>query len=136
MELKYEGYIDLKSDADFAKFLNPELVGRAFPGVTSVAKDGDWYRARMTIGIGGLRGPMDVKFRYAETSADKIVVVGSATGLQSTVDFVLQLIKEGLRAHWIFTGNARGLISALGKPIVDAAAKSIVDQVVHNLQSL
>ncbi|MFB6490434.1 MAG: CoxG family protein [Thermoproteus sp. AZ2] len=136
MELRYEGYIDLKSDADFAKFLNPELVGKAFPGVASITKDGDWYRARMTIGIGGLRGPMDVKFRYAEASENKVVVVGSASGLQSTVDFTLQLIKEGVRAHWVFVGNARGLISALGKPIVDAAAKSIVDQVVRNLQSL
>lgn len=136
MELKYEGEFPLKSESDFKKLLDPEVVGKAFPGVQRITKEGDAYRAKASLGLGALRGTFDVKFRYSEVGDDRATVVGVASGMQSTVDFVIKFVREGLKVRWSFLGNARGLISAMGKPIVDSAARSMVEQVTRNLQSL
>lgn len=136
MELRYEGRIRMSDPASFKKLLDPEVVGRAFPGVTSITKEGEWYRAKMSVGVGSLRGVVDVRFKYSEVQEDKATVVGSANGLQSVVDFTISFFREGSEARWIFQGNARGLISALGKPIVDATARSIVEKVTANLQQM
>ncbi len=136
MELRYEGRIKMRDPANFKKLLDPEVVGRAFPGVTSITKEGEWYRAKMTVGVGSLKGAMDIRFRYSEAQEDRATVVGSANGLQSVVDFTISFAREGPEVHWIFQGNARGFISALGKPIVDATARSIVEKVTANLQDM
>ncbi|AEA11908.1 carbon monoxide dehydrogenase or xanthine dehydrogenase, subunit G [Thermoproteus uzoniensis 768-20] len=136
MELRYEGRLRLRDPSNFGKLLDPEAVGKAFPGVTAVTKEGEWYRAKMSIGVGSLKGAMDVKFRYSEVQEDRATVVGTANGLQSVVDFTISFFREGSEVRWVFQGNARGLISALGKPIVDAAARSIVEKVTANLQEL
>ncbi len=136
MELKYEGRIKTSAPENFKKLLDPEVVGKAFPGVTSVTKEGEWYRAKMSVGVGSLRGTMDVRFKYSEVQEDRATVVGSANGLQSVVDFTISFSREGSEVRWVFQGNARGLISALGKPIVDATAKSIVERVTANLQGM
>ncbi|KUO87517.1 MAG: SRPBCC domain-containing protein [Thermoproteus sp.] len=136
MELRYEGRFAMRDPANFKRLLDPEVVGKAFPGVSSISREGEWYRARVAVGVGSLKGAMDVRFKYSEAREDRATVVGTASGLQSVVDFTISFFAEGREVRWIFQGNARGLISALGRPVVDAAARSIVEKVTANLQGL
>ncbi|MEL9991755.1 MAG: SRPBCC domain-containing protein [Thermoproteus sp.] len=136
MELRYEGSLKLKDPSNFKKLLDPEVVGRVPPGTLSIIKEGEWYRAKMSVGVGGLRVTMDVRFKYAKASEDGTAVAGSASGLQGAVDFAITFRRQGDEALWSFNGNARGLISVLGKPIVDATARSIIEKVTSNLQAV
>lgn len=136
MELRYDGVIELRDVSNFRKLLEPEVVGRAFPGVTAIEREGEWYKAKMVLNVGSLRGALDVRFRYAEISEEGATVVGATNGLQSTVDFTLKFLRKDRQVLWSFVGNARGLIATLGRPLLDAVAKSLIAQVVSNLRAI
>ena len=115
----------------------PEVVARLIPGVAKVEKAGDEYVGEAQVRLGHLSGKMAARFRYEAVKSDGVVVVGSATGLQTTADFRIEVSVKpsggGSEVYWRFAGEARGLAAALAPSIVRSALKKMAEDAARNL---
>jgi len=116
---------------------DPATVARLIPGVSGVRESGGEYVGEALVKLGHLSGKVAVRFKYAEARDDGVVVIGRATGLQTTADFSIAVDTEprdgGTLVKWRFQGTARGLAASLAPGIVRSALRKIAEDAVKNL---
>lgn len=116
---------------------DPATVARLIPGVSGVRESGGEYVGEALVKLGHLSGKVAVRFKYAEVRDDGVVVIGRATGLQTTADFSIAVDTEprdgGTLVKWRFQGTARGLAASLAPGIVRSALRKIAEDAVKNL---
>lgn len=115
----------------------PEVVAKLIPGVGKIEKAGDEYVGEAQVKLGHLSGKMTARFRYEAVRSDGVVVVGRATGLQTTADFRIEVSVKpsgsGSDVYWKFAGEARGLAASLAPGIVKSALKKMAEDAAINL---
>jgi carbon monoxide dehydrogenase subunit G len=143
MKLHYDGSFEVSAPRDkvYAFLTDPRSVGSVFPGVESVdVVDQDNFSARANLGVGSLKGTVNLRLRFAEKRPpEHAKVVGRGTGVQSTMDFELSFDLDDLgnatRIRWNFDGNVGGLVGSLGGRILGSVAERIMNDVINNLKS-
>jgi carbon monoxide dehydrogenase subunit G len=115
---------------------DPATVARLIPGVSGVKESGGEYVGEATVKLGHLSGKMVVRFKYTEVRDDGVVVVGRATGLQTTADFTIAVDAEprdgGALVKWRFQGTARGLAASLAPGLVQSALRKMAEEAANN----
>ena len=115
---------------------DPATVARLIPGVSGVKESGGEYVGEATVKLGHLSGKMAVRFKYAEVRDDGVVVVGRATGLQTTADFTIAVDTQpkdgGTLVKWRFQGTARGLVASLAPGLVQSALRKMAEEAANN----
>lgn len=115
----------------------PEVVARLIPGVSNVQRSGDEYVGEASVRLGHLSGRMSARFKYAEVRGDGVVVVGRATGLQTTADLKIEVTVtpsgSGSVVNWKFEGEARGLAATLAPSLVSGALRKMAEEAAQNL---
>ncbi|MGC9050804.1 SRPBCC domain-containing protein [Pyrobaculum sp.] len=115
----------------------PEVVAKLIPGVSNVQKSGDEYVGEASVRLGHLSGKMNARFKYSEVRDDGVVVVGRATGLQTTADFKIEVTAtpggSGSVVSWRFEGEARGLAATLAPSLVSGALRKMAEEAAQNL---
>jgi len=115
---------------------NPAAVARLIPGVSDVRESGGEYVGEAYVRLGHLSGKMNVRFKYAEVRDDGVVVVGRATGLQTTADFTIAVDAEpregGTLVKWRFQGTARGLVASLAPSLARGALRKMAEEAANN----
>jgi len=143
VRLHYDGSFEVNTPRDkvYEFLTDPRRVGSVFPGVESVdIVDQDNFSARAQLGIGSLRGTVNLKLRFVEKRPpEHAKVLGRGTGIQSTIDFELSFdlddLGKGTRVRWAFDGNVGGLVGSLGGRIMGSVAEKIINDVVSNLRT-
>jgi Uncharacterized conserved protein len=111
-------------------------VAQLIPGVSGVREAGGEYLGEASVRLGHLSGKMAVRFKYAEVRDDGVVVVGRATGLQTTADFTIRVDAEprddGTLVRWRFEGTARGLAASLAPGLVQSALRRMAEEAAKN----
>ncbi|KUO89535.1 MAG: SRPBCC domain-containing protein [Pyrobaculum sp.] len=131
-------FVVAKPPEEVVKLLkDPATVARLIPGVSGVRESGGEYVGEALVKLGHLSGKVAVRFKYAEARDDGVVVIGRATGLQTTADFSIAVDTEprdgGTLVKWRFQGTARGLAASLAPGIVRSALRKIAEDAVKNL---
>jgi carbon monoxide dehydrogenase subunit G len=115
---------------------DPATVAHLIPGVSGMKESGGEYVGEATVKLGHLSGKMAVRFKYAEVRDDGVVVVGRATGLQTTADFTIAVDtqpKDGdTLVKWRFHGTARGLVASLAPGLVQSALRKMAEEAANN----
>jgi len=138
MQISESGeFVVSKPPEEVVKLLkDPATVARLIPGVSGVRESGGEYVGEASVKLGHLSGKMAVRFKYAEVRDDGVVVVGRATGLQTTADFTIAVDTEprngGTLVKWRFQGTARGLVASLAPSLVRNALRKMAEEAASN----
>jgi len=130
-------FVVSKPPEEVVKLLkDPATVARLIPGVSGVRESGGEYVGEASVKLGHLSGKMAVRFKYAEVREDGVVVVGRATGLQTTADFTIAVDTEPRNGEtlvkWKFQGMARGLVASLAPSLVRNALSKMAEEAASN----
>ncbi len=116
----------------------PEEVAKLIPGVSKISKLGDGYVAELLVKLGTLSGKLNTRFRYVERE-NGVVIVGNASGMQTTADFKLDVflspLESGTLVKWLFEGTARGLLSTLAPTLVVETLRKVALETARNLEN-
>lgn len=131
-------FVVAKPPGEVVKLLkDPATVARLIPGASGVKESGGEYTGEASVQLGHLSGKMAVRFRYAEVRDNGVVVVGRATGLQTTADFTIAVDAEprdgGTFVKWRFQVTARGLAASLAPGLVQSALRKMAEETAKNL---
>ncbi len=138
MQISESGeFVVSKPPEEVVKLLkDPATVARLIPGVSGVRESGGEYVGEASVKLGHLSGKMAVRFKYAEVRDDGVVVVGRATGLQTTADFTIAVDTEPRNGEtlvkWRFQGTARGLVASLAPSLVRNALRKMAEEAASN----
>jgi len=138
MQISESGeFVVSKPPEEVVKLLkDPATVARLIPGVSGVRESGGEYVGEASVKLGHLSGKMAVRFKYAEVRDDGVVVVGRATGLQTTADFTIAVDTEPRNGEtlvkWRFQGTARGLVASLAPSLVRNALRKMAEEAANN----
>ncbi len=138
MQISESGeFVVSKPPEEVVKLLkDPATVARLIPGVSGVRESGGEYVGEASVKLGHLSGKMAVRFKYAEVREDGVVVVGRATGLQTTADFTIAVDTEPRNGEtlvkWKFQGMARGLVASLAPSLVRNALSKMAEEAASN----
>ena len=143
MRLSFEGEFTVGAgpDAVYELLVDPLRVGKAFPDVSDIAREGDHYTAKARVGVGHLKGTVTIRFSVASRPEERAAEVnGTMTGVQSTATFTIAFkvvgSDGGSTVRWRFEADIRGLLASLGQSLVRGAVERIVNEVIGNLRGM
>ncbi len=144
MKIHYEGEFEVEQDKEkvFKSLIDIEKVGKAFPGVEKIEKlDEKTAQVRVKMGIGALRGVLNIKLSFTEINEGVSAKVnGRGSGAQSTVDFTLSFTLDHrdstTKVAWIFDGNVGGLMGSIGGRVLDSVARRLINETIDNLKKI
>ncbi len=143
MRLSFEGEFSVGAGPDtvYEVLVDPLKVGRAFPDVSDIAREGDRYTAKARVGVGHLKGTVTIRFSVASRPEERAAEVsGTMTGVQSTATFSISFrvlgADGGSTVRWRFEADIRGLLGSLGQSLVRGAVERIVNDVIGNLRGM
>ncbi|MCS7109879.1 MAG: carbon monoxide dehydrogenase subunit G, partial [Candidatus Caldarchaeum sp.] len=123
------------------KFItNPDSFTKLIPDLQKYEKvDERNFKVVFKIGLGMIKGTLNMAFRMEEVTAPEFVkVVGHGSGMQSTADLVLNLkllpADGGTEVAWDADVVVGGMVASVGSRLMESTTKSKVREIVEGLK--
>jgi uncharacterized protein len=133
--------IQAPPDKVFSSLSNPEFMVSCIPDLQShTIVDQDHFNAKVKVGIGLVRGSVEMKFAMSEKTAPKhakLVGDGSGAGSKMHIESTLDLIPEGsgTSLSWAADADLSGLMAGIGGPVLKSQSEKQVNQIFTNIKS-
>ncbi len=143
MKFHMDGKIEISAKAEriFASLSDPEFMASCIPDMQSYnVIDKDHFVAKVKVGIGIVRGTVEMKFDLREKqppSHAKLVGDGSGAGSKMHVESVFDLASKGnsTEMRWAADADLSGLIAGIGGSILKGQSEKQVAQIFQNVRS-
>jgi carbon monoxide dehydrogenase subunit G len=118
---------------------DPKLLVTVIPDVKESSVTGDdRFSVRASVGVGPLRGLLDMDFAVAEKVHGRSAkLIGKGRGMQSTVDLVLSLklddTPRGCEGRWVADVSVGGTLASVGGRLIGGVAEKYVKRITEDL---
>ena len=120
----------------------PEKIVTCLPGLQESRIDGNTIKARIKAGVGFIRGTFAVTCVIAENDKvnyhAKLLISGSGAASSFNADVLIDLkdaAAGGSQIEYTSEAKVSGPLGSLAAPMVEGAAKKIVDQIFSCVQT-
>jgi uncharacterized protein len=133
--------INASKEKVFSSLSSPDFMVSCIPDLQShTIIDENHFNAKVKVGIGLVRGSVDMKFAMTEKTAPnhaKLVGDGSGAGSKMHVESILDLVSEGAgtRMNWSADADLSGLMAGIGGPVLKSQSEKQVNQIFANIKS-
>lgn len=143
MKFHLDGKLNIKSPVDktFASLTNPEFMVSCIPDLQSHSiQDSQHFEAKIKVGIGIVRGSVDMKFALQDSSPPghaRLVGDGSGAGSKMHIDSVFDLSPDGngTLMTWSADSDLSGLMAGIGGPVLKGQSEKQVNQIFTNIKA-
>jgi carbon monoxide dehydrogenase subunit G len=125
----------------YESLCNPEFMASCIPDVQSFSIiDGDHFTAKFRVGIGIVRGTVEMRFSIEDKSPKhhaKLVGDGSGAGSKMHIESVFDLSTgtNNTEMSWAADADLSGLIAGIGGPVLKGQSEKQVTQIFQNVKS-
>jgi carbon monoxide dehydrogenase subunit G len=125
----------------FSSLSNPEFMVSCIPDLQSHSIiDENHFNAKVKVGIGLVRGSVEMKFSMAEKDPPKrarLVGDGSGAGSRMHIESLFDLSPEnnGTLMTWSADADLSGLMAGIGGPVLKNQSEKQVNQIFANIKS-
>jgi carbon monoxide dehydrogenase subunit G len=119
----------------------PDKIVTCLPGLQESQIDGNTIKARIKAGVGFIRGTFAVTCVIAENDKvnhhAKLIISGSGAASSFNADVFIDLKDAPAGSEVVYMSEAKvsGPLGSLAAPMVEGAAKKMVDQIFSCVQS-
>ncbi len=143
MKFHLDGKLEIRCPLDraFASLTNPEFMVSCIPDLQSHSiLDSQHFQARVKVGIGLVRGTVDMKFALADIKAPdhaKLIGDGSGAGSKMHIESVFDLghSETGTIMTWSADSDLGGLMAGIGGPVLKGQSEKQVNEIFANIKS-
>jgi uncharacterized protein len=143
MKFHLDGKFSIKAPPDkvFASLSNPEFMVSCIPDLQShTIIDQDHFNAKVRVGIGIVRGSVEIKFTLADKTPPnraRLVGDGSGAGSKMHLESLLQLSAEdgGTLISWNADADLSGLMAGIGGPVLKSQSEKQVNEIFANIKT-
>ena len=121
---------------------NPDDFAKIIPDLQSYEViDERQFKATFKIGLGMIKGTLNMNFRFEEMEPmSRVKVVGRGSGMQSTADLVINLNLQPsdgkTLVSWSADLNVGGLVASVGARLLESTTKKKVKEIVEGIQKV
>lgn len=125
----------------FESLCSPEFMSSCIPDLQShTIHDSEHFDAKIKVGIGLVRGNVEMKFRLEEKQSPshaKLVGDGSGAGSKMHIDSVFDLrpLGNGTEMSWSADADLSGLMAGIGGAVLKGQSEKQVNQIFANIKS-
>ena len=142
MKFHMDGKIKIKATTDktFESLSNPEFMASCIPDVQSYSVvDQDNFTAKVKIGVGIVRGTVEMQFGLQEKTAPihaKLVGSGAGAGSKLRIESVFDLAADGNSTEmtWAADADLSGLIAGIGGSVLKGQSEKQVAKIFENVR--
>jgi hypothetical protein len=119
----------------------PDKIVTCLPGLQDSQIEGNTIKAHIKAGVGFIRGTFAVTCVIAENDRvsyhSKLVISGSGAASSFNAEVLIDLKGEALGSEIFYNAEAKvsGPLGSLAAPMVEGAAKKLVDQIFSCVQT-
>jgi carbon monoxide dehydrogenase subunit G len=143
LKFRIDGKLNIRSPLEktYAALTNPEFMATCIPDMQSYdVLDSEHFNAKVRVGIGIVRGVVDMKFELREkvpSTHAKLVGDGSGAGSKMHIDSVFDLstIETSTDMTWAADADLSGLMAGIGGPILKGQSEKQVARIFQNVRS-
>jgi len=125
------------------KFItNPDDFAKIIPDLqTYEVIDERQFKASFKIGLGMIKGTINMNFRFEEMEEmSRLKVVGRGSGMQSTADLTINLNLQPSNGKTIVNWSADltvgGLVASIGARMLESTTRTKVKEIVEGIQKV
>jgi uncharacterized protein len=133
--------IQAPTEKVFSSLTNPDFMVTCIPDLQShTVVDQDHFNAKVKVGIGLVRGSVEMKFSMTDKNAPnhaKLVGDGTGAGSRMHLESLFDLSPEssGTAISWSAEADLSGLMAGIGGPILKSQSEKQVNEIFANIKS-
>jgi carbon monoxide dehydrogenase subunit G len=143
MKFRLDGKFTIQAPPDkvFSSLSNPDFMVTCIPDLqSSTVIDQDHFNAKVKVGIGLVRGSVEMKFAMAEKTPPthaKLIGDGSGAGSKMHLESVFDLSPENSATtiSWSADADLSGLMAGIGGPVLKSQSEKQVNQIFANIKT-
>jgi uncharacterized protein len=143
LKFHLDGKFSIKAPPEkvFSSLSDPQFMVSCIPDLQSSSIiDQDHFNAKVKVGIGLVRGNVEMKFAMADKEPPKrakLIGDGSGAGSKMHIESLFDLSSEntGTTMSWSADADLSGLMAGIGGPVLKSQSEKQVNQIFANIKS-